>query len=299
MKLNRSGWIIYNGNLQSDKFLDFAEMMQDAAVRLNSKAVIMKNNDLFSLLSSSALDVLPVKDRPDYVIFLDKDIYLAKQLEYLGIPVYNSADAIATSDDKIATYQKLSHQKLSIPKTLIAPKIFHTGRFNEAIIDEAIAELGMPMIIKEAFGSFGEQVYLIESKDELFEKMKEIGNKPFMFQSFIETSYGVDVRLQVVGNRVVAAMKRKAMDDFRANVTSGASMEPYFPSKEEATLAIKATKALNADFAGVDLLFGEQGKPIVCEVNSNAHIRNLYDCTGINAADDMMEHILNSLNKQP
>ncbi|MEI3596553.1 MULTISPECIES: ATP-grasp domain-containing protein [unclassified Oceanobacillus] len=293
--MKRTGWIIYNGNLPGNKFLDFAEMIQTAARALNSKAEIIKNNDLLSLLTTSSLGLLPEIPLPDYVVFTDKDIYLAKQLEYLGVPVFNQAKAIAVSDDKIATYQKLAKLQLPIPKTIIAPKIFHTGSLDEGIINKAIKELGFPLVMKEAFGSFGEQVYLVKNKQELDKKLQLIGNKPFVFQEFVHTSYGVDIRLQVVGDKVVAGMKRKSAGDFRANVTAGGRMEAYTPSQEEEELAVKAAKAIDADFAGVDLLYGDGNQPIVCEINSNAHIRNLYECTGINAADYMVEYILNKL----
>lgn len=292
--MNTTGWIIYNGNLPGNKFLDYAEMLQAAADTYKSKTKIFKNNELISMLSSSRLDVLPKKAFPDYVVFTDKDIYLAKQLEYLGIPVFNSADSIAISDDKIATYQALARLKLPIPKTMIAPKIFIEGSFEEYIIQQAINELGFPMVIKEAFGSFGEQVYLIDNKEALYNKVNELGNRAFIFQEFIATSYGVDIRLQVVGSQVIAGMKRKSLHDFRANITAGGTMEPYEATLEEKQLAILATKAIGADFAGVDLLFGTDS-PVICEVNSNAHIRNLLDCTGINAANYIIEHIFSKL----
>lgn len=292
--MNTTGWIIYNGNLPGNKFLDYAEMLQAAADTYKSKTKIFKNNELISLLSSSRLDVLPKKAFPDYVVFTDKDIYLAKQLEYLGIPVFNSADSIAISDDKIATYQALARLKLPIPKTMIAPKIFIEGSFEEDVIQQAINELGFPMVIKEAFGSFGEQVYLIDNKEALYNKVNELGNRAFIFQEFIATSYGVDIRLQVVGSQVIAGMKRKSLHDFRANITAGGTMEPYEATLEEKQLAILATKAIGADFAGVDLLFGTDS-PVICEVNSNAHIRNLLDCTGVNAANYIIEHILSKL----
>lgn len=293
--LKRTGWIIYNGNLPGSKFLDFAEMLQKAAEKFNSKAKLIKNNDLLSLLTTSKLDVLSEMPLPDYVVFTDKDIYLAKQLEYLGVPVFNKAEVIAVSDDKIATYQALAKLNLPIPKTIIAPKIFHTGSFDERVIEMAIEEIGFPLIMKEAFGSFGEQVYLVESKKELNKKLELIGNKPFVFQEFVRTSYGVDLRLQVVGNKVVAAMKRKSDNDFRANITAGGRMEAYTPTQSEEEIAVLATEAIGADFAGVDLLYGEENQPIICEINSNAHIRNLYECTGINAADYMMEYVLNKI----
>src|SRR5699024_289801 len=134
----------------------------------------------------------------------------------------------------------------------------------------------------EAFGSFGEQVYLVHNQDQLLQTVQKIGSQHFMHQEIIKTSYGKDMRLQVVGSRVAAAMIRSAKDDFRSNVTAGGNMEPYEPTQTEKKLAIAATTAIQADFAGVDLLFGPDDTPIVCEINSNAHIHNLYVSKNIN-----------------
>lgn len=295
-----TGWIIYNGNLESDAFFDFANMIQHAAEKQCIDTTIYKNNELLSLLMTNQLQIIyeENKDLPDFIVFADKDIYLAKQLEALGIRLFNGAETIRVSDDKIASYQVLAKHQLPIPKTIIAPKIFKAHNQLDITYTEMVANhLSFPLIIKEAFGSFGEQVYLIQTFDEMIQVIKQLGEKPFIFQQFISSSYGRDIRLQVVGNKVVASMKRTSERDFRANVTAGATMESYLPSAAEKKLAIRAAKAIGADFAGVDLLFGPDEKRIICEVNSNAHIRNLYDCTGINVADAIISHIKNTLNE--
>lgn len=291
--MNLFGWIIYSGSLTSDKFIDFAEMIQNAAIEKGHKSTIYKNNELISYLQTEKIG-FNRKDNiklPDYVVFTDKDIYLAKQLEHLGVRVFNRAETIAISDDKIATYQQLAKHHIPIPKTIIAPHTFTTHYIDEKYLNEIVNTLSLPLVIKEAFGSFGEQVYLINTFHQLKEKVKALNGKPFVFQQFIESSYGKDLRLQVVGDEVVAAMKRTSKNDFRANVTTGGKMERYEPTKCEKEIAIQAAKALQTDFAGVDLLFGINGEPIVCEVNSNAHIRNLLSCTGINCAPYIVEHI--------
>ncbi|SET69961.1 SSU ribosomal protein S6P modification protein [Oceanobacillus limi] len=299
--MNKTGWIIYNGNLPGNKFFDFAQMLQEAATRKNSHTKIYKNTELLALLDSDQLQILNQLPNalPDYVLFTDKDLYLAKQFELLGVPVFNSARAIEISDDKIATYQRLAYSQLPIPKTIIAPKIFirNTNYPSFPDLETVINTLGIPMIVKEAFGSFGEQVYLIRTLEELRNKIDELQGKPFMFQEFIKSSFGKDIRIQVVGNQVVAAMKRQAIDDFRANVTAGGTMEAYEPSEPEKKLAIQATKSIQADFAGVDLLFGPNEQPLVCEINSNAHIRNLLECTGINTADYIIDYTLEQISE--
>lgn len=295
-----TGWIIYNGFLESDKFSDFAQMIHDAAEQFGHQTKILKNNEVISFLHKS-IDILNSnqQDLPDYVVFTDKDIYLAKQLELLGIPVFNSSEAIETSDDKIKTYQALAVGNIAIPKTIIAPKTYGLNEQYDAKYLKLITEqLHFPLVLKEAFGSFGEQVYLVHNESELNNLVLDIYDRPFVFQQFIKTSFGKDLRLQVVGDKVVTAMQRISKDDFRANVTSGGRMEMYKPNEAEKAIAIAATKAVKADFAGVDLLFGEKDTPIVCEVNSNAHIRNLLDCTGVNAAHDIIHYIDGKLEQK-
>ncbi|SFA68882.1 gamma-F420-2:alpha-L-glutamate ligase [Lentibacillus halodurans] len=292
------GWIIYNGYLPGNKFLDFAEWIQQAAAAHHIQTTIYQNNELLGLLTSESMDLVrsSITKKPDFVVFADKDIYLAKQLEILGFRVFNSADAIAASDDKIASYQLLASNHLPIPKTIIAPKAFYNTQ-DDHINDyhSAIEILGFPMIVKEAFGSFGEQVYLIQTKEELAEKVNQLQGRPFMLQEFIAASFGQDIRLHVVGDKVVAAMARHAQDDFRSNITAGGTMKEYHPTSEEKNIAIAATNAMGADFAGVDLLFGSGSTPIICEINSNAHIRNMFDCTGINVADFIVAYIKKTL----
>jgi RimK family alpha-L-glutamate ligase len=114
-----------------------------------------------------------------------------------------------------------------------------------------------------------------------------------LIQEYIATSKGRDIRLNVVGGKVVACMYRYAVDDdFRANITNGAKMKNYEPTNEQIEMALSACELLGLDFGGVDILFGDNETPILCEVNSNAHFKNIFDCTGINVADHIVEHIM-------
>ncbi|WP_226036519.1 ATP-grasp domain-containing protein [Aquibacillus saliphilus] len=292
--MRKYGWIIYNGHLPGGKFLDFAEWMQDAAKRLGITTDVIKNNHLLSILGSTGVSLIEraKHQRPDFVLFGDKDINLAKQLELLNIPVFNSSDAIEISDNKISTYQRLAAKKLPIPRTIVGPKIFPgVKEIDTSSFDMIENYFNFPVVVKEAYGSFGEQVYLVHSKQGLIDRISEIRDRPFVIQEFISSSYGIDIRLNVVGDEVVASMLRNSTDDFRANVSAGGTMKSYQPSKVEIETAIAATKAIGADFAGVDLLFGPNKEPIICEINSNAHIRNIYDCTNINVAEYIMDYI--------
>jgi ribosomal protein S6--L-glutamate ligase/gamma-F420-2:alpha-L-glutamate ligase len=126
----------------------------------------------------------------------------------------------------------------------------------------------------------------------------DLGDRPYLIQQYIQTSQGKDVRVEVVGGRVIAAMLRTNPSDYRSNITSGGTAQPYTVNMQQAQLAIDACRALGLDFGGVDILFGPNEMPILCEVNSNAHFKNLYDCTGVNAAEDIMEYIQKVMTAQ-
>lgn len=292
MATPKLGWVIYNGHLGGKKFLDFAEWIQRAAHAHAIEMKIIKNNALLAMVGTDSNLLKDEQALPDFVVFSDKDIPLAQQFESMGIPLFNSSKSIAVCDNKILMYQALSEAGIRIPKTIIAPKIFPgTMPMQLEMFDPAITELGFPMIVKEAFGSFGEQVYLIRNREQLHRKITEIGTDPFVLQEYIQTSHGRDIRINVVGGRIVASMIRSSETDFRANVSRGGNMEQYTPTKKESELAIAAAAAVGTDFAGVDLLFGPEGEPLVCEVNSNAHIRSIYDCTGVDVSASIISYI--------
>lgn len=297
------GWLIYNGGLKSPKYMELNELYAKAAKKLGITLQLIANNEIYCLIEDgkNIIKVPTATFEPNFILFLDKDIRLAKQLEKLGYRLFNSREVIENCDDKILTFEVLSNSGIKMPKTLFSAMLFNGTGNGEAdlgftnIIEETFS---YPLVIKEAFGSFGAQVYLIHNREELIAKQKELLYVPHLYQEFIASSKGRDVRIYVVGNQVVASMYRHSDTDFRANISSGASMSPYEPSEAFCELAIKATEELGADFTGVDLLFGENDEPILCEVNSNAHIKNIYDCTGIDVAEAIFKHILEVLHHE-
>lgn len=297
------GWLIYNGGLKSPKYMELNELYAKAAKKLGITLQLIANNEIYCLIEDgkNIIKVPTACFEPDFILFLDKDIRLAKQLEKLGYRLFNSREVIENCDDKILTFEVLANSGIKMPKTLFSAMLFNGTGNGEAdlgftnIIEETFS---YPLVIKEAFGSFGAQVYLIHNREELIAKQKELLYTPHLYQEFIASSKGRDVRIYVVGDRAVASMYRHSDTDFRANISNGASMSPYEPSEAFCQLAIKATEKLGADFTGVDLLFGENNEPILCEVNSNAHIKNIYDCTGIDVAEAIFKHILEVLHHE-
>ena len=283
-------WVIYNGSLTSDKFKDQAALLQEAAERAGVQAELKKNYEVMMTINQG------LTQRPDFVVFLDKDILLAQFLKNAGIAVFNDPAVIETCDNKAKQYLQLAHHGIPMPETIIAPKVYPAFSIRDSGYYEQVLErLGLPMIIKEGHGSFGMKVYLIETEQQFYDKTEALRGVDYVFQQFIASSRGRDIRVNIVGGEIVAAMYRHSETDFRANITNGGVATEVVLTEVQRTLAIRAAQAVGAEFAGVDLLFGPDEEPLVCEVNAAAHIRNIYNVTGINVADAMIAYILKVL----
>ena len=285
-----NAWLVVNGFVGSEKFRELYGFLSRAAERRGISLKIKTGDSLALPLGESLTD----GDRPDFVLFWDKDIGLAKRLEREGLRLFNSAEAIEICDSKALTAQALFGHVAS-PKTVIAPKTFENVGYNSYnFLENATRVLGLPIVIKECYGSFGAQVYLASTLDEAKKIVSALGHKDFIMQEFIAESRGRDVRVNVVGGRVVSAMERYNDSDFRSNITNGGKMRAAELTPEIEAAAIRAAEAIGLDFAGVDVLFGKDG-PVVCEVNSNPHFKSSLECTGVDMSEAIMDYIVEKM----
>lgn len=286
----KKAWIITNHFLNSNKFSELYEFFKVSAKNHGIALEVYTNSEAY-LLAEDNLEF------PDFILFWDKDIRLGKLLENKGAKIFNSPSAIELSDDKYLTYLALKKASLPVPETIAAPMTYHNIGYREDFdfVEEYGKRLGYPVVIKEVFGSFGEQVYLSENFESAKEVIRKTQCRPVIFQKFIAYSSGRDIRINIVGNKAVASMERRSENgDFRANLTIGGKMKEITPDEKAISLAVEACKALNLDFGGVDLLYTENGY-LICEVNSNAHFKNIMELTGVNIADKIFEYILEQL----
>ncbi len=281
------GTMVVNGFLRGGKFGEPAEMMSAAADRLGIGLDIVTNDRLPLMVDTSE------RMDTDFVLFWDKDVRAAMLLERTGSPVFNSSECIRICDDKSLTHIALSKNNVPSIPTMISPMTFDgIGYTDLSFLDGAEDSFGYPMVVKDCFGSFGQQVHLAHDRKELESLFCDA--RPRIVQRYVECGSS-DLRLEVIGGEVVASVSRKGRDgDFRANTTIGGVMSIHQPSEDEEELALKASEAVGADFCGVDILYMD-GEPVVCEVNSNAHMKNLRNCTGIDVSDMILEHIIGRL----
>lgn len=294
-----TGWLITNRFLNRDKFSELYDWLIEAAHKAGSELKLLTNADL--LIRTDRNEIISQaflqggSEYPDYIIFWDKDIRLAGALEALGLRLFNRAEAIRACDDKSLTYSRLAGL-VRMPVTFTVPFTYETVGYRDTAFLNAIEEhLPYPYVLKECFGSFGEQVHLIKNMEQCENILRQINGRPCVIQEYIGEGPGRDIRLIIVGGKCIASMLRFNDSDFRANVALGGHTEPYTPTDEEVNMALTACKALSLDYAGVDILHDCNGDPVLCEVNSNAHFKGIYKCTGVNVADAIIGHILNTV----
>lgn len=286
------GYIVVNSFVNNEKFSNLYNILVKSFSNFHIDLEIKTAIELGTEVN------LQLKEKPDFVLFWDKDIYLAQRLENLGIKLFNSSRAIELCDNKILMYQELAKHNIRIPKTFIAPKTFEgLGYTNLSFIDDIANQIGYPLVIKEAYGSYGEQVYLAKNKEEAASIINKIGYKDFLVQEFIKSSSGKDIRVNVVRDQQIVSILRENKTDFRSNISIGGVGSRFEPEQEYVDLAIKASLALGLDFSGVDVMFGENNKPIICEVNSNPQFVSTLKVTNTNLADFIAFYIAEYLRR--
>ncbi len=241
--------------------------------------------------------VCPYKDY-DFCVYLDKDKYLGAMIEKQGIPVFNNPRSIEICDDKLLTLLALSGNNIKVPQTFSAPLCFtHGATVDEVGVQKIIDELSLPLIAKKSFSSLGKGVFLINTKRELIDFINQNPFEPKIFQQFISSSYGRDIRIICIGKKFYSAMERYSETDFRSNSALGGKAKKIEPSSEFIKVAEKVANILDLDYMGIDLLIGKNGEPIVCEVNSNAFFTTMDEVAGVNVAKAYAEYIIKKVGK--
>lgn len=209
---------------------------------------------------------------------------LLRHFQALGITLINTASSISKSKDKLHTIQLLAARGLPIPKTMQA-----RVPIPEKLIDE---HLGYPLVLKAVTGSLGKGVMLCDSATELSDVMGLMkSDQQLIVQEFISPSNGKDLRVFVIGGRVIGCMLRTAKQGFKANASLGADVTSYPLNDEIIWLASEATRTLGLDIAGVDLLFDQNDGYRICEINAAPQFEGFERATGINIPVEIFHYL--------
>jgi len=289
-----NGWILYKNDIveswETQKLIEEFEK-QEIKIRVVDPQVVdifVDRDDRKSILVAGK-----ARGLPDFVIprtgsgttYFIKAII--RHLERLGVVLINESASIDTVKDKLYTQQILGESNLPVPKTLL---VRHP--INVEFVEKNI---GFPIIVKTLSGSFGAGVFLAENKRQFLDliKLAEITSKSYniIVQEFIKESWGRDIRVFVLNQKVIGCMMRQATDgDFRANITRGGEGIPYQITEEIEWLGGESARLLHLDIAGVDLLFDNGGYKI-CEVNSSPGFEGMDKYTKTNIAEQIVNFV--------
>jgi ribosomal protein S6--L-glutamate ligase len=223
----------------------------------------------------------------------DYGLAVVKQFENLGVKVVNSSLGIAQSRDKFRCLQVLSANKIDVPATVLMK-----GSRGLKVALRYVH--GTPAVVKMIQGTQGVGVMIVESRssaESVLDTLKDLGHD-VLLQQFIIESRGTDLRLFVIGDHVVAAMKRVASPgEFRSNIHRGGEGQYIEVNDVYKKIAVQSVKALGLGIAGVDIIESITG-PKVLEVNSTPGFEGIEKATGINIARMMIEYTVNCVKNK-
>jgi ribosomal protein S6--L-glutamate ligase len=211
---------------------------------------------------------------------------VVRQFEMMGVFSTNSSQAISSSRDKLRCLQLLAREGIGLPVTGFA----NSTQDIDGLIDMVG---GAPLVIKLLEGTQGIGVVLAETHQaakSVIEAFRGL-DANILVQEFIKEAGGADIRCFVVGEKVIAAMKRQgAAGEFRSNLHRGGTAEKIKLTPEERSTAIRAAKAMGLKVAGVDMLRSNHG-PVVMEVNSSPGLEGIENATGVDVAGKIIQFI--------
>ncbi|VUD62839.1 Ribosomal protein S6--L-glutamate ligase [Thalassocella blandensis] len=217
-----------------------------------------------------------------------------RQFEVGNVYSVNESIAITRSRDKLRAHQLLARKGVGMPIT---------GYANRADATEDLIEFvgGAPLIVKVLSSTQGKGVLLAETDkaaESLINAFRDL-QTDFLVQEFIKEAGGADIRCFVIGEKVIAAMMRKAKEgEFRSNLHRGGSAVVVKLKPEERALAVRAAKVMGLDIAGVDIIRSGHG-PLVLEVNSSPGLEGIEIATGKDIAGAIIEYIEKDSEKGP
>ncbi|MFS0561877.1 ATP-grasp domain-containing protein [Terribacillus sp. 179-K 1B1 HS] len=273
------GWLIYN-RADAKRNAAFIDWFLEESNRLSIDLQLTYTDELQVTLQNGQV-YLQTKENaiPDFAIVRTIDPMLTAQLEQAGVACFNNAETSSLANDKIKTHMELA--KLDIP---MVDMYFQTHT------PLSLPPLAFPFVWKSAHGRGGKDVHLVETETQYQELQKLYTDHPIVMQKLAPTS-GKDVRVFVIGKKVIAAVLRSSEQDFRANYSLGGNATLYSLNTEELKLVQRIIDHYHFGFVGIDFLFDENGSFLFNEIEDVVGSRTLSSVSDINIVKLYLEYI--------
>ena len=227
------------------------------------------------------------KPLPDAIVNRTRDFTVSMFFEQAGVKVFNSTFVSMIGNDKYMAVDFVKNTGAPVPESFLLKK---GTRFEQVIDNE--------MVVKSLHGHGGSEVYAVSSNDELDEIRKRTEDDMILQKKLIpseeEYPLGKDLRVYIVGNKIVAGMMRSSDKDFRSNFSLGGRADIHDLTDKELSIVKKITDAVYIDHAAIDLIY-DKGNPVFNEIEDMCGSRMLYENTDIDIADMYAKHIADTL----
>ncbi|GGB28162.1 hypothetical protein F3157_00805 [Virgibacillus dakarensis] len=277
-----SGWLLYSKKdaVQNEAYIQW--FIEEAGQKDMSLRLIFRE-DLTIGIASNQRTVLYNKKQvklPDFAVIRTIEPLLSLHLEALGVPVFNSSRIAVICNNKALTHHHIN--SLGIP--MVDTFFLKTDNLPSQ------PPITYPLVVKEALGRGGKQVYLIRNQAEWGKRKSAIAATDIVIQA-CNVSLGKDVRVFVVGKEIVGAVIRESNTDFRANYKLGGSAKWYSLKPEETAIINKIVQHFEFDMVGIDFLLDKNGKLLFNEIEDVVGSRTLSAVSDINILEKYTEHI--------
>ena len=285
------GWLIYSldGIRNTKNFID--TMLNKAKVNNLNVELICSRSCIIKSGQENELYINGEKviTYPKWAFMRTMNITLGRFLKSKGVTVINDPEAMVIAKDKMRTHMILSENNIATPDTVTI--------FKKTVTYKEVSNImgNSSFVAKDKQGSQGRGVYLIHNEEDfkIVRKRTKEG-KIFIYQEYIESTKGKDLRVYVLGNKVLGCVMRQSSDkeEFRANISQGGTSVSFPVDKKIKDIALKVASVFNFEFTGIDLLFTEKGYT-VCEINSIAAFKSLNSLPDVTFSDEFYEYIKN------
>lgn len=278
----RQGWLIYN-RVDLEKNKVFAKMLIDYGKSSELELELFERETLILGVDEEGLYIQTPKGSvlPSFVINRTRDSFFAKQLELMGVKVFNSYEVTDLCNDKRKTHQYINQLGIPSVRTVFYDKYYGAS---------GIEGLGFPLVIKSVDGHGGTEVYRIDNKVLLKDFLQKNTSRYLVVQAMCSQS-GIDIRVFCVGGRIVGAIKRESQVDFRSNYSLGGNTSWYEVDDQLRERVELILKALPCDCVGIDFMVDDKGTYLFNEIEDVVGSRSLYQHSEVDIAKLYIQHI--------
>lgn len=291
------GWLIYS-KTDAKKNHRYIQFYMDEGKKRNIKINLILSENLDFGIKSGRWFITcngEAVSLPDFAVCRTIHPLLNKQLELLGIPVFNNSAVAEICNDKAKTYQYVA--RLGIP-------IIDTDFCKNNHLEERLKRITIPTVIKAVDGHGGNQVFLLKPeesteveliKNQIIEKL----NGADAVVQPLTGSRHQDLRVYVIGSKIIGCVLRTARAGFKSNYSLGGEVKPYELSSEEEKLIHRIIGLFDFGMAGIDFIIGDNKELIFNEIEDVVGARMLYQCMNINLVGLYLDYIKSKIPGSP